>query len=96
MSEFEKITYSEVNSIAGALAANAETMENILNAISGQLEKVGDDSVWGGGAAQEARAEFDRLKGKFPEFEQAVKDCADYLNKVVERYTEADAAVTGK
>lgn len=96
MDGFEKLSYDEVGSIANELSANSETMKNILDSISDQLNKIGSDGVWSGDAASAAAEEFNTLKAKFPEFNEAVKSCSDYLINMVKNYVEADNAVSGR
>ena len=71
-------------------------MESILNNVSTQLKKVGDDGTWSGTAASSAFEEFNKLMQKFPEFSQAVKDCSAYLNKVVSTYKSVDTKIMGE
>ena len=71
-------------------------MEQILNAVSTEFNKVGNEGTWSGTAANSAKQEFDALKAKFPEFKQTINDCAKYLESVVTRYEAVDNAVSGR
>ena len=82
---FSGLSYSEISNIATSLDSKANSMETILNAVSSEFNKVGNEGTWSGTAASQAKEEFDALKAKFPEFKQAINDCASYLKKTVER-----------
>lgn len=93
---FSGLSYGEINNIASQLDSKANSMETILNAVTNELNKIGNDSTWSGTAASSAKEEFDTLKAKFPEFKQAINDCATYLRRTVERYQAVDTAVSGR
>ena len=93
---FSGLSYGEINNIATQLDSKATSMETILNAVTTELNKVGNDGTWSGTAASAAKEEFDALKAKFPEFKQAINSCAKYLRQTVERYQAVDRAVSGK
>lgn len=93
---FSGLSYSEISNIATSLDSKANSMETILNAVSSEFNKVGNDGTWSGTAASQAKEEFDALKAKFPEFKQAINDCASYLKKTVETYQNVDKAVSGR
>lgn len=93
---FSGLSYGEIGNIASQLDSKATSMETILNAVTNELNKVGNDGVWSGAAASVAKEDFDKLKAKFPEFKQAINDCAKYLRNTVERYQAVDKAVSGK
>lgn len=93
---FSGLSYGEINDIATSLDSKANSMESILNAVSSEFNKVGNDSTWSGTAASEAKKEFNALKAKFPEFKQAINDCASYLRKTVETYQNVDKTVSGR
>ena len=91
---FSGLTYDEIQGIAADLLSKASEMEIILSAVTAEFNKVGNEDTWSGTAASTAKAEFDALKAKFPEFKSAVDECAKYLNTTVERYKATDAAVS--
>lgn len=93
---FSGLSYGEIGNIATQLDSKATSMETILNAVTSELNKVGNDGTWSGTAASAAKEEFDALKAKFPEFKQAINSCAKYLRTTVERYQAVDNAVMGK
>lgn len=93
---FSGLSYDEIGSIASQLDAKATSMESILGAVETEFNKIGQDGTWSGDAATAAKAEFDALKAKFPDFKTAINDCAKYLRNVVERYRAVDAAVKGQ
>lgn len=91
------LTYAEVRSISTKLKTSANTMQQTLESVKKQLNKIGSDNVWSGTAATEEKAEFDKLTKKFPEFHQAVSDASTYLAQVVTNYEQVDRAIkTGK
>lgn len=94
--DFSKLTYAQVQSIATQLKSYSTQMESLLNEIKSKFEKIGNDEVWSGTAAAEAKSTFDKLSAKFPEFSVAIDDCHTYLNQVVESYKAVDAAVTNR
>lgn len=96
MNGFSKLSYSEIESISNQLNSKAGAMESLLNNISTQLKKVGNDGTWSGTAASAAFDEFNKLMQKFPDFYNAVKDCSTYLNKVVQTYKSVDSKIMGQ
>lgn len=93
---FSGLSYGEIGNIASQLDSKATNMETILNAVTNELNKIGNEGTWSGTAASTAKEEFDTLKAKFPEFKQAINDCAKYLRMTVERYQSVDRAVSGQ
>ncbi len=93
---FSGLSYNEIASIAEQLKSKATNMETILNAVSTEFNKVGNDGTWSGTAATQAKQEFDALKAKFPEFKEAIDSCAKYLSQTVERYKAVDQAVSSQ
>ncbi len=92
--DFEKISYSEVENLANKLKTAGTDMEAILSEIKMLLSKIGDDGTWSGEAAVEAKATFDEISVKFPEFSQSVIDCGSYLiNTVIANAKIADGIV---
>ncbi len=98
MGDFSGLSYSEINSIADQLSQKATSMESLLEeSIKPQMQKIGtDDGVWTGEAAEQAKAEFDTLASKFPQFYQAITDCSTYLKNTVSTYQAVDRAVSGQ
>lgn len=96
MNGFSGLSYSQIESISNQLNSKSSAMETLLNNVSAQLKKVGNDGTWSGTAASDAFAEFNKLMQKFPEFSQAVKDCSTYLNKVVSTYKAVDSKIMGQ
>lgn len=95
--DFSKLSYSQVQSIAEQLKSDSSTMSTLLDTdIKSLFNKIGTDDVWSGTAAAETKARFDTLSAKFNEFYEAIQDCCNYLNNVVENYKAVDAAVNGQ
>lgn len=92
-----KLTYDELESIANELKTSSITMEEILNEIKNEFEKIGNEETWSGTAADETKSTFNTLSEKFPEFSKAVEDCYKYLTEVViPNYQAVDAAIKGQ
>ena len=83
--------YSDLTNTADNLAKYAGDMQSLLGEISNNIEKIGNDGIWSGDAAENAKAEFKRISAEFPKFYEAVMSCKTHLNKVVENYQSADA-----
>lgn len=84
------LTYSEILSISESLKGNSVTMGQILDEIRNNFSKIGDDGVWSGTSANEAKAEFNKLAAKFDDFSKVVNDAANYLATVVANYQAVD------
>ena len=68
-------------------------MQSLLNEIRSLFDKIGDEGVWSGTAANKAHDKFKELYDKFPNFYEAVKDTSKYLNEVVANYQAVDDAL---
>lgn len=93
---FSGLDYNQIDSIAKQLSSKATVMESILNNVSNELDKIGNDGTWSGTAADSAKAEFNSLKQKFPEFKDAIVSCSKYLEQTVNRYKAVDQTVMGQ
>ena len=91
--DFSKLSYYQVLGISNSLSASSKHMEMVLNEVKALFDKIGTDDVWSGTAASDAKANFDKLSAKFPEFSKAIADCTAYLNQVVENYQHVDSAI---
>ncbi len=91
--DFSKISYGEVKNFSASLKQNASSMDALLKDITTQFNKIGDDGVWSGDAAGAAKQEFDSLSSRFHEFNEAINECAKYLDQVVANYEALDAQV---
>ena len=92
-----KLSYEQVVAIANELKDSSGVMETLLNGdLKNLFRQIGDEGVWAGDAASRARAEFDTLAAKFPEFVAAIDECHKYLLNVVESYKNIDTAATGR
>lgn len=79
------------------LATKAESMRTILETdIKTIFNKIGDEGVWSGTAANAKKEEFDELASKFDEFMKSVESCCTYLDGVVANYQELENAVKGQ
>lgn len=91
--DFSKLSYEQVVMASSELNSASNDMNALLDEIKMLFSKIGEDNVWSGTAASNAKEVFNTLSAKFPEFYQAVSDCAKYLNSVVENYKAVDDAV---
>lgn len=91
--DFSKLSYAEVTAASNELNSAANDMNALLDEIKMLFSKIGEDNVWSGTAASNAKELFDTLSAKFPEFYQAVSDCSKYLNSVVANYQAVDSAI---
>ena len=91
--DFSKVSYGQVKEYSNQLKTKSENMRDLLQLITNEFEKLGQDDVWSGDAAQRVREEFDTLSAKFPEFNQAIQNCATYLDSVVANYESVDSVV---
>lgn len=83
--EENKLTYSEITSLAGQLKVVSGQIEDLLSVLKDQdYIRIGDNGdVWTGDAAETAHQTFENLAMKFPEFIASVNEYADYLVNVV-------------
>lgn len=87
------ISYEQVLGLADQLKAASNNMESILAEVQSLFNQIGSTDAWAGTAASEARAKFDTLSAKFPEFAQATSSCQAYLSSVVQNYKAIDTKV---
>ena len=91
--DFSKLSYEQVTAISNELNTSSSEMNGLLDEMKMLFSKVGEDNVWSGTAASNAKETFDALSAKFPEFYEAVSDCSKYLNSVVANYQSVDSAI---
>ena len=68
-------------------------MEQLLNDVSMLINRVGNSDAWTGTAAANAKAKFDSLVAKMPEFYDATNQCYTHLVSVVENYKSVDNSI---
>lgn len=88
-----KVTYEQIEEIANNLRTYSKNMSDILTDITTEMNKVGQDGVWSGEAAESVKAEFSSLNAKFSTFYDTVNDCATHLDVVVNNYRSVDTAI---
>lgn len=92
-----KLTYAEINSIADQLKNKADSMNELLTGpITTEINRVGTEGVWSGDAAEDVKAEFNKIASHFKEFYDAAVSCSTYLKQMVENYQSVDRAITGQ
>lgn len=87
------LTYGQIQAISQNLKSLSSSMESNLGEIKTLFDNVGNEEYWAGSSASSAKAEFDQLSAKFPEFSKAVNDCAAYLDSVVASYQNVDQKI---
>lgn len=91
-----KLSYEQIKEKADQLKSASTTMSDLLTQVDNLFKTVGDESTWGGTAAEGVKQSFDTLKQKFPEFSAAVNECYTYLYSVVANYQAIDAAASSQ
>ena len=87
---------TQLSEIANEIKISATTMAEILQEVTNEFSKIGDEGTWSGTAASATKEEFDLLSAKFPEFSEAVESCYTYLvGTVIPNYQAAEAKITG-
>ena len=81
---------------ASDLSKSAGVLDTILNtdlnAIIGRVKSAYDSET-----ARELYAAYDKMKAKFPDFINAIKECSDYLtNTVAPAYEKVEATASSK
>ena len=90
---FEKISYEQLESLAGELNTASQRMQDTLDTVSQLLSQIGTTEVWQGTTAEQVRQKFDQLVAKFPEFVNATGKCSTHIISVVENYRSTDTSV---
>lgn len=85
------LTYAQIKTISQNLQNYSKDMQTVLDDITSLVNKIGNEDVWGGTAAEDSRSKFNTLQVKFADFYKAVTDEAAHLNTVVENYQKADS-----
>lgn len=88
-----KVSTDELRNNANQLSSKSSEMERLLTEIKGQMDKIGNESIWSGSSAQASREQFDKLSAKFPSFSEAVKNCSDGLIQFAANYDEQEAKI---
>lgn len=91
--DFSRLSYDQVIAASNELKSASNDMNTLLDEMKNLFSKIGEDNVWSGTAASNAKELFDTLSAKFPEFYQAVSDCSEYLSSVVANYQAIDSAI---
>lgn len=91
-----KVSYQQILDIANKLKDYSTNMQELLDEIGKDFEKIGTDGVWSGEAATTVKEEFSKLSARFPEFYETVSNCSTHLTTVVENYKSVDNAVNGQ
>ena len=88
------LTYEQVLAISQSLDKYASDMQIILDEITALSSKIGNEDIWGGQAAMNAKSKFSDLSIKFGEFKEAVKEESKFLNNVIENYKQTDVRMS--
>lgn len=89
------LSYTQIQSASSNLTTYAKEMQAILEEITNLASRLGNEDVWGGNAAMEAKSKFNQISAKFADFYQAVNNEAAHLASVVENYQKVDTQITG-
>lgn len=85
------LTYAQITTISQNLQNYAKDMRNVLDEITEYVNRIGNEDIWGGTAAEDSKTKFNTLNAKFADFYKAVTDEAAHLSTVVENYQKADS-----
>ena len=85
------LTYAQITTIAQNLQNYSNDMQTVLDDIVALVDKIGNEDVWGGTAAEDSKSKFNTLNAKFADFYKAVTDESAHLATVVENYQKADS-----
>lgn len=88
------LTYEQVLTISQTLNKYASDMQIILDEIIQLTAKIGNEDIWGGTAALNAKSKFANLSGKFGEFYEAIQLESKFLATVVENYKKTDIKIS--
>lgn len=88
------LTYEQVLAISQSLNKYASDMQTVLEEITQLTSKIGNEDVWGGTAAMNAKQKFSNLSANFEEFYNAVLTESKYLANVVENYKKTDIKIS--
>lgn len=91
-----QVSYQQILDIATKLNDYSTNMQELLDEITRDFEKIGTDGVWSGEAATTVKDEFLKLSGRFKEFYDTVSNCSKHLTIVVENYKSVDNAINGQ
>lgn len=80
-----KLSYSDITSLAGELKTISGQIEDLISVLKDQdYIRIGDSGdIWTGDAAEAAHKTFEELTDKFPNFVKSVNDYSDYLVDIV-------------
>lgn len=84
------LTYAQITTISQNLQNYSKDMQTVLEDIINLANRIGNEDVWGGTAAEDAKQKFNTLNAKFADFYKAVNDEAAHLTAVVENYQKVD------
>lgn len=88
------LTYERIRTIASNLESESNSMQVVLEDIMQLLSQVGNEDVWAGIAAEDAKQKFNSLQAKFADFYKAVKEESQFLVTSVENYEKTDTQLS--
>lgn len=87
------IDYAAAQSCAANLRNYASSMEEILNNMRNEFNKVNSEGVWTGNSAEATRETLDTLSAKFNELHQAITDCGNFVDRSAAAYQSAETTI---
>ena len=89
--EGSNLTYAQITTISQNLQNYSRDMQTALEDIIALANKIGNEDIWGGTAAEDSKSKFNTLNAKFADFYKAVTDESAHLATVVENYQKVDS-----
>jgi WXG100 family type VII secretion target len=90
MNNGSKLNYAEMMSLSSEMLSLSRQMEQLLEEVKAEFNRVGSAEVWSGDAAEQVRAKFDEMSMKFPPFVEAIDACSKRIKEVVANFEETD------
>jgi WXG100 family type VII secretion target len=90
MNNGSNLNYGEMQDLAGKMKKYAAQMEQLLDDVKKEFNKVGSEEVWSGNAAQNVNEKINEMSARFSPFVKAIDECSNYINKTVANFEETD------
>ncbi len=90
MNNGSNLNYGEMLELSSLMQSLGRQMEQLLEEVKNEFNRVGSAEVWSGDAAEQTRAKFDEMSRKFPPFIEAIESCSKHIKEVVRNFEETD------